>query len=122
MTPALSTANELIVQKNDKTKKSTISQFFSTINCVLDCGRQTKHGICLECARNARRSVSVLQMKISKIERGFLTTQQICQSCSGRVGNINCQSLDCPVVFVTEVKRRDLKQVTYLRKLLDENF
>uniref|UniRef100_A0A1B0A7J0 DNA polymerase zeta catalytic subunit n=1 Tax=Glossina pallidipes TaxID=7398 RepID=A0A1B0A7J0_GLOPL len=121
-TPALSTANELIVQENDKTKKSTISQFFSTINCVLDCGRQTKHGICLECARNARGSVSVLQMKISKIERGFLTTQQICQSCSGRVGNINCQSLDCPVVFVTEVKRRDLKQVTYLRKLLDENF
>ncbi|XP_037888398.1 DNA polymerase zeta catalytic subunit isoform X1 [Glossina fuscipes] len=110
-TPALSTANELIVQENDKTKKSTISQFFSTINCVLDCGRQTKHGICMECARNAQYSVSVLQMKISKIERGFLTTQQICQSCSGRVGNINCQSLDCPVVFVTEVKRRDLKQL-----------
>lgn len=122
MTPALSMANEVIVCPNSKTKKSTISQFFSTTNCIIDCGRQTKQGVCEVCSSNATRSMVILQSKISKIERGYVTTQHICQSCCGRVGDLKCSSLDCPVLYVLEVKRRDLQQITHFRNILDERF
>lgn len=59
---------------------------------------------------------------MAKIERGYQLVQQICQACCGRVGEIKCSSLDCPVLYVNEVKRRDLQQVEHIRKLLAERF
>lgn len=64
----------------------------------------------------------VLQTKISKIERSYLTAQNICQACCGRVGDLKCNSLDCPVLYVLEVKRRDLQQIVHFRNLLEEKF
>uniref|UniRef100_A0A1I8QAE6 DNA polymerase zeta catalytic subunit n=1 Tax=Stomoxys calcitrans TaxID=35570 RepID=A0A1I8QAE6_STOCA len=123
MTPALSMANEVISTcTSSKSKKSTISQFFSTTNCIVDCGRQTKLGICETCTGNATRSMVILQTKMSKIERGYLTTQHICQACCGRVGDLNCSSLDCPVLYVLEGKRRDLQQIVHYRNLVEERF
>ncbi|XP_065368468.1 DNA polymerase zeta catalytic subunit [Calliphora vicina] len=122
LTPALSTANEIISCPNSKSKKSTISQFFSTTNCIVDCGRQTKQGICMECSQNSTRSMIVLQSKISKIERSYLSTQHICQACCGRVGDLKCGSLDCPVLYVLEVKRRDLQQIMHFRNLVEARF
>lgn len=116
-------ANEIISCPNpNKTKKSTISQFFSTTNCIVDCGRQTKQGICTECSNNPLRSIVVIQSKISKLERAYLTTQHICQACCGRVGDLKCGSLVCPVLFVLESKRRDLQQIMHFRNLLEERF
>ncbi|XP_073844954.1 DNA polymerase zeta catalytic subunit [Musca autumnalis] len=122
MTPALSTANEVISCGNSKSKKSTISQFFSSTNCMVDCGRQTKQGICDACCGNPTRSMVILQTKMSKIERAYLTTQHICQACCGRIGDLKCSSLDCPVLYVLEVKRRDLQQIVHFRNLIEEKF
>lgn len=103
-------------------KKSTISQYFSTTNCVIDCGRQTKNGICSICEKQTTKSIAVLSNTIGKIDRGYHLTQQICQSCCSRIGDIRCGSLDCPVLYVMEVKRRNLNQMSYLNKLVVEKF
>ncbi|XP_067630621.1 DNA polymerase zeta catalytic subunit isoform X2 [Eurosta solidaginis] len=122
----ISTANQLInyvaTTTNHQSKKSTISQYFSVTNCVTDCGRQTNQGICGECVLRPQRTFVTLHGKIAKIERGYQLTQQICQACCGRAGEIKCCSLDCPVLYVSEVKRRYLKHVEYMRCLLSERF
>ncbi|EDW31663.1 GL10839 [Drosophila persimilis] len=119
MMPALAMANELA---SGRGAKSTISQYFSTTSCVIDCGRQTKAGICPECLRDATKCVITLSDKVARLERGHQLTQQICQSCCGRVGSLQCDSLDCPVRYVLEVKRRDVQQIAHIRRLLEENF
>ncbi|TDG44390.1 hypothetical protein AWZ03_009193 [Drosophila navojoa] len=119
MTPALSAAGELLNRGN---AKSTISQYFSTTNCIIECGRQTKEGICSECARMPTKCIVTLQAKLAQLDRGYRLTQQICQACCGRVGDLQCGSLDCPVLYVLEVKRRELQQVPFIRKQLEERF
>lgn len=119
MTPALSTAGELLNRGN---AKSTISQYFSTTNCIIECGRQTKEGICTECARMPNKCVVTLQAKLAQLDRGYRLTQQICQACCGRLGDLQCGSLDCPVLYVLEVKRRELQQMPFIRKQLEERF
>lgn len=108
--------------KMNSTKKSTISQFFSSTNCVLECGRQAQRSICSTCCNDELRAVVMLQMKMSKIESAYVTTQQICQTCCGRVGNLRCDSLDCPVFYVLENKRRDLQTFVHLNQLVNEYF
>lgn len=76
----------------------------------------------MECSQNSTRSMIVLQSKIAKIERSYLSTQYICQACCGRVGDLKCGSLDCPVLYVLEVKRRDLQQIMHFRNLVEERF
>ncbi|XP_018800849.1 PREDICTED: DNA polymerase zeta catalytic subunit isoform X1 [Bactrocera latifrons] len=122
--PPVSTANKLAfnVEPANHAKKSTISQYFSATNCIANCGRQTKQGICAECERQPQRTFVILHQKMAKIERGYQLVQQICQACCGRVGEFKCSSLDCPVLYVNEVKRRDLQQVVHIRKLLAERF
>ncbi|KAH8316357.1 hypothetical protein KR067_005684 [Drosophila pandora] len=119
MTPTVGTANEVA---GGKGTKSTISQYFSTTNCVVECGRQTKAGICPECLKNASRCVVVLADKMARLERSYQLTRQICQSCCGRLGELQCNSLDCPVTYVSEGKRRDLQQIGHFRKLLHDHF
>ncbi|CAD7014327.1 unnamed protein product [Ceratitis capitata] len=124
LVPPVSTANKLAftIDSAYHSKKSTISQYFSATNCIVDCGRQTKQGICEDCGRQPQRTFVTLYGKMAKIERGYQLVQQICQACCGRVGEINCCSLDCPVLYMTEVKRRDLQQLEHMRKLLAERF
>ncbi|XP_034475797.1 DNA polymerase zeta catalytic subunit [Drosophila innubila] len=120
MTPALSTAGELMNRGGGA--KSTISQYFSTTSCIIDCGRQTKSGICADCASNSSKCVITLQSRLAQLERGYRLTQQICQSCCGRLGEVHCNSLDCPVLYVLEVKRRELQQIPHIRKQIEERF
>jgi len=120
MTPALSTAGELMNRGGGA--KSTISQYFSTTSCIIDCGRQTKAGICADCASNSSKCVVTLQSRLAQLERGYRLTQQICQSCCGRLGEGHCNSIDCPVLYVLEVKRRELQQIPHIRKQLEERF
>nr|XP_016928563.1 DNA polymerase zeta catalytic subunit isoform X2 [Drosophila suzukii] len=119
MTPAVGTANELAGAKG---AKSTISQYFSTTSCVIDCGRQTKAGICPDCLKNASKCVVVLSDKTARLDRGYQLTRQICQACCGRLGNLQCDSLDCPVLYVLEGKRRELQQIEHFHKLLEDHF
>ncbi|KAL7738667.1 hypothetical protein ACLKA6_006953 [Drosophila palustris] len=120
MTPALSTAGEL--SNRGGGAKSTISQYFSTTSCIIDCGRQTKSGICADCASNSSKCVVTLQTKLAQLERGYRLTQQMCQACCGRLGEVHCASLDCPVLYVLEVKRRELQQIPHIRKQIEERF
>jgi len=119
MTPAVGTANELAGARG---AKSTISQYFSTTSCVIDCGRQTKAGICPDCLKNATTCVVVLSDKTARLERGYQLTRQICQACCGRLGSLQCDSLDCPVLYVLEGKRRELQQIEHWNKLLEHHF
>ncbi|XP_017012504.2 DNA polymerase zeta catalytic subunit isoform X1 [Drosophila takahashii] len=119
MTPAVGTANELAGARG---AKSTISQYFSTTSCVIDCGRQTKAGICQDCLKNASKCVVVLADKTARLERGYQLTRQICQACCGRLGSLQCDSLDCPVLYVLEGKRRELQQIEHFHKLLADHF
>ncbi|XP_033156819.1 DNA polymerase zeta catalytic subunit [Drosophila mauritiana] len=119
MTPAVGTANELAGARG---AKSTISQYFSTTSCVIDCGRQTKAGICPDCLKNATKCVVVLSDKSARLERGYQLTRQICQACCGRLGSLQCDSLDCPVLYVLEGKRRELQQIEHWNKLLELHF
>ncbi|XP_016928563.2 DNA polymerase zeta catalytic subunit isoform X1 [Drosophila suzukii] len=119
MTPAVGTANELAGAKG---AKSTISQYFSTTSCVIDCGRQTKAGICPDCLKKASKCVVVLSDKTARLERGYQLTRQICQACCGRLGSLQCDSLDCPVLYVLEGKRRELQQIEHFHKLLEDHF
>ncbi|XP_026835278.1 DNA polymerase zeta catalytic subunit isoform X1 [Drosophila erecta] len=119
LTPAVGTANELAGARG---AKSTISQYFSTTSCVIDCGRQTKAGICPDCMKNATKCVVVLSDKTARLERGYQLTRQICQSCCGRLGSLQCDSLDCPVLYVLEGKRRELQQIEHWHKLLEYHF
>ncbi|ALC40814.1 mus205 [Drosophila busckii] len=119
MLPALSTAAEL---GNRGSAKSTISQYFSSTNCIVDCGAHTKSGICQQCAKQPAKCVVTLHSKLAQLERGYRLSQQICQACCGRLGQLQCGSLDCPVLYVLEVKRRELQQAPLINKLLAEHF
>ncbi|EDW74045.1 uncharacterized protein Dwil_GK21718 [Drosophila willistoni] len=121
--PAMSTGNQLVpTAPAGGVGKSTISQYFSTTNCIIDCGGQTKRGICPTCLKQPQRCLATLHDKMARLERSYHLTQQICQACCGRLGNLQCKSLDCPVLYVLEVKRQDLQQITHFRQLIEEHF
>ncbi|XP_055836926.1 DNA polymerase zeta catalytic subunit [Episyrphus balteatus] len=101
-------------------KKSTISQYFSSTKCIVDCGQQTKQGICSLCSLDVSNTVVSLEEKISKLQRGYYLTQFICQSCCGRPNFITCTSFDCPVLYVLEMKKRDLAQVYQIRSTMND--
>ena len=46
---------------------------------------------------------------------------QICHSCIGRLGNIECVSLDCPVLYRMAQARKELAQVSYLNSIIYGN-
>lgn len=110
--------------ENRVAKKSTISQYFSTSTCVCDCGGQTKNGICPDCLQPKRRqrSALILSDKIYKLERKLQLCEEICRSCFGRAFNIDCTSLDCPVLFMRNRRQRDAREIDHFRQLLVEHF
>lgn len=108
----------LAMRATTTAKKSTISQYFSTTACVTDCGAQTKTGLCLNCLKKPKQSAIILANKINQLERKLSLVVSLCQSCCQRANDIECKSLDCPVLFVKNYRERDAKQIPYLRELL----
>lgn len=115
-------ASDKVATVNPFNKKSTISQYFSSTNCVVDCGNQTKHGICSDCLKNSQKVVTSIQEKIYNIEKSYESVREICQSCCQRSRNIKCESLVCPVLYVLRIKERETNEILLLRKLLCEHF
>lgn len=115
-----STASTIITKNN--AKKSTISQYFSTTSCVIDCGEQTQNGICANCQRQPHKSAVILSLKVTHLERKFSMAQRLCESCCGRSYHTDCNSLDCPVLFVSNTWKRENKQLEYFRELLERQF
>lgn len=118
--PTVSNAST-IMNRND-TKKSTISQYFSTTNCAADCGSQTQTGLCNRCLKLPHASTVRLAEKIANLDRKYAMVNRICQSCCGRQSETTCKSLDCPVLYVLHTTTRDHKQIAYFKELLDVNF
>ncbi|KAG5327593.1 REV3L polymerase, partial [Pseudoatta argentina] len=100
--------------------KSTIRQFFSSASCIT-CGEQTNKEICPDCLLQPSRTALVLLEKIKQLERNHQQITAICHSCIGRLGNIECVSLDCPVLYRMAQVRKELAQVSYLNNIIYEN-
>ncbi|XP_055546251.1 DNA polymerase zeta catalytic subunit [Wyeomyia smithii] len=103
-------------------KKSTISQYFSTTSCIGDCGQQAHRGVCSACLRNPQRTVCYVMDKINRLERRVELGEKMCKSCCQRSFETACISLDCPIVFVLNQRKREHEQVQYYRDLLEELF
>uniref|UniRef100_A0A182NQU6 DNA polymerase n=1 Tax=Anopheles dirus TaxID=7168 RepID=A0A182NQU6_9DIPT len=58
-------------------KKSTILQYFSTTNCIVDCGRQTQHGVCKDCRKQPQRALTHVMNKVNKLERKLELTEKV---------------------------------------------
>lgn len=106
------------------TKKSTISQYFSTTNCAADCGGRTQRGICDDCLVPSRkqRSLIILSDKSLRLERQQYLCNEICSACCGQRVDIKCLSLDCPVLFMLSRWQRDGRQLDFYRQLIHEKF
>ncbi|XP_055607280.1 DNA polymerase zeta catalytic subunit isoform X2 [Uranotaenia lowii] len=110
-------ANELRLPK-----KSTISQYFSTTSCIGDCNNQTHTGICENCRKNPQKTTTYVMNKINHLERRVGLCEQMCKSCCQRTFETDCISLDCPVLFVSNQRKRELTQVQFYRELLEQHF
>jgi DNA polymerase zeta len=100
-------------------KKGTISQFFSTTTCPT-CDNQSHQSVCSECRRDSQKTVLALSEEIFNLERKAAEINSICESCCMRSFDIDCQSLDCPVLYASVRAKRNVKQVQYYREILDE--
>nr|CAH7768167.1 unnamed protein product [Callosobruchus chinensis] len=98
-------------------KKSTISQYFVTSNCV-SCGEQTKVGICDKCTSKPQRTVITLMEKMRHWEQCYHNIVSICQTCTLTQTEIKCISLDCPVYYRRVQTGRDLQQTECVRNHL----
>lgn len=106
------------------TKKSTISQYFSTTSCPAECGAQTQTGaLCSQCVAAPAQSATLLSEKIAKLDRKYAQLQRVCASCCGRpIADVACQSLDCPVLYMATSCGRQFEEAAYLRQVLCDNY
>uniref|UniRef100_A0A6P7G148 DNA polymerase zeta catalytic subunit-like n=1 Tax=Diabrotica virgifera virgifera TaxID=50390 RepID=A0A6P7G148_DIAVI len=98
-------------------KKSTISQYFSTSNCV-SCEEQTQTSICEQCQARPQTTMVTLMEKMRNWERNSQNILMVCQSCISSPTEVKCISLDCPVYYRRIQTSRDEQQTTYIRQLL----
>lgn len=103
-------------------KKGTISQYFSTTNCATDCGNQCHKGLCPNCRTDPQKTTAILYEKIMNLDRKIHTIQSICQSCCRRSFDVECISLDCPVLYVSNKVKREFCQTDFYREILEEFF
>lgn len=126
--PTVSLRRALMSDKNPlamASKKSTISQYFSTTSCPTDCGAQTQSGtLCVDCLASPSHSVTLLTSKIARLERQRSQLRRVCSSCCGRPfrEDIACRSLDCPVLYVATNCGRQFEEVIFLRQVLSEHY
>lgn len=120
----LTDGSGLGVKTTTTTKKSTISQYFSSTNCVCDCGGHTQNGICSMCLEPRRRqqSVLILNDKCMQLERKLNLCLEICSACCGQTVDNKCRSLDCSVLFMLNQYQRESKQIHFYRQLLRKHF
>ncbi|XP_060083937.1 uncharacterized protein LOC132563202 [Ylistrum balloti] len=104
-------------------KKGTISQFFSVINCPV-CDEQTNQDICNICARDPQKVAITLNNRIREWDQVYANLTKICNNCmSVQDGNQPCISMDCPILFRRRTAKLDIMKGEQLRciaiKVLD---
>ncbi|XP_074846819.1 DNA polymerase zeta catalytic subunit [Carettochelys insculpta] len=101
-------------------RKSTISQYFTTLHCPI-CDELTQHGICNKCRSQPQHVAVILNQEIRELERKQDQLVKICKNCTGCFDQqIQCVSLNCPVLFKLSRVSRELSKAPYLRQLLDQ--
>lgn len=109
-----SSSNEL------NNKKSIISHFFSSTNCVI-CESTCEKSICDNCKENnTHSSLILLSNKIYAVEKKLMAVKQICETCCGRSIETDCISMDCPNLYALTNIKREYKQVDFWRNILNE--
>ncbi|GCC38166.1 hypothetical protein chiPu_0016678 [Chiloscyllium punctatum] len=101
-------------------RKGTISQYFTTLHCPV-CDELTQLGICSKCRSNPQQVAVILHREIQEWEWKQSQLLKICRNCTGSVDRqVQCVSLDCPVLYKLFSVNRDLTKAPYLRQLLDQ--
>uniref|UniRef100_A0A8C8SKD4 DNA polymerase zeta catalytic subunit n=1 Tax=Pelusios castaneus TaxID=367368 RepID=A0A8C8SKD4_9SAUR len=101
-------------------RKGTISQYFTTLHCPV-CDELTQHGICSKCRSQPQHVAVILNQEIRELERKQEQLVKICKNCTGCFDRqIQCVSLNCPVLFKLSRVSRELSKAPYLRQLLDQ--
>ncbi|XP_060704706.1 DNA polymerase zeta catalytic subunit [Hemiscyllium ocellatum] len=101
-------------------RKGTISQYFTTLHCPV-CDELTQLGICSKCRSNPQQVAVILHQEIQEWEWKQSQLLKICRNCTGSVDRqVQCVSLDCPVLYKLFSVNRDLTKAPYLRQLLDQ--
>ncbi|XP_058061131.1 DNA polymerase zeta catalytic subunit [Anopheles bellator] len=118
--PADAAGKAVTAEQRKGAKKSTISQYFSTTSCVVDCGRQTHQGVCKDCCQRPQYAVTHLMNKVNKLERKLELTEKMCRSCCQRTFATGCVSLDCPVMFSLNRRHLEHKQAQHYVDLLEK--
>ncbi|XP_025054657.1 DNA polymerase zeta catalytic subunit, partial [Alligator sinensis] len=108
------------VRNELEVRKSTISQYFTTLHCPV-CDELTQHGICSKCRSQPQHVAVILNQEIRELERKQEQLVTICKNCTGCFDRqIQCVSLNCPVLFKLSRVSRELSKAPYLRQLLDQ--
>ncbi|XP_005990940.1 DNA polymerase zeta catalytic subunit isoform X2 [Latimeria chalumnae] len=101
-------------------RKGTISQYFTTLHCPV-CDELTQHGICSKCRSQPQQVAVILNQEIREWERKQDQLLKICKNCVGCIDRqIQCVSLNCPVLYKLSRVSREVSKAPYLRQLLDQ--
>lgn len=107
--PAISTVSSAKQIIYEETKKSTISQYFASANCIIDCGRQTKEVVCNICGKDSQRSTVVLLQKMAKLDRNYYLTKQVIYCINSKIKML----LIYLVPFVLIIVDHEICTITY---------
>ncbi|KAE8602678.1 hypothetical protein XENTR_v10014081 [Xenopus tropicalis] len=107
-------------RNEQEARKGTISQYFTTLHCPV-CDELTQHGICSKCRSQPQHVVVILNQEIRELEYKQDQLAKLCRNCTGCSNQqIQCVSLNCPVLFKLSRVSRELCKAPYLRQLLDQ--
>ncbi|RZF41267.1 hypothetical protein LSTR_LSTR010495 [Laodelphax striatellus] len=92
-------------------------------NCCAVCHDQScTSGVCDRCRERPQTVAVSLAAQLHGWERRRHLVLRVCQSCCGRSNNIDCRSLDCPVLYARADAERQLAHEPVFRKLQQEYF
>ncbi|XP_053566840.1 DNA polymerase zeta catalytic subunit [Bombina bombina] len=101
-------------------RKGTISQYFTTLHCPI-CDELTQHGICSKCRSQPQHVAVILNQEVRESEQRQDQLVKLCKNCTGCSDQqIQCVSLNCPVLFKLSRVGRELSKAPYLRQLLEQ--
>uniref|UniRef100_A0A0A9YUF5 DNA polymerase n=1 Tax=Lygus hesperus TaxID=30085 RepID=A0A0A9YUF5_LYGHE len=102
-----------------KTQKSTLSQFFATVNCII-CHEVSTTPVCSKCRTNEQLVVALISQNIARIQRKAFLLNKICSSCCGRADDLLCDSLNCTIYYRKCLSNVGLREMDFLMDALSE--
>lgn len=100
-------------------QKQTIFQYFGNVICVI-CETSSSKCICNSCSEKPTETLIILHEKLRWLDRINHHVQAICQSCCGQCQQVECISLDCPVIYRRIQADKDYQQANETMKLIQD--